>query len=162
MILHVYIDAAYLVLPKDLSRIAGNFHLSNHSPPTTTPKPKLKSPILPVFQTLKYLVESAAEAETGGLLLNGQTMVPIRNNLITIDHPQPENIDLLKSDIKTGVGIFQYFMKTKHSKSWNMKYHWIEDRTKIGHLNPYWKWGIHNWADYFTKHHSPAHHKIMR
>ena len=44
----------------------------------------------------------------------------------------------------------------------NMRYHWLEYRTKMGHLNPYWEKGINNWADYFTKHHLSAYHKIMR
>ena len=103
---------------------------------------------------------SAAEAETGGMFLNVQTMVPIRNTLIAMDHPQPENCSLLKSDSKRGAGIVRLFMKLKRSKSWDMKYHWLEDCTKMGHLNPYWERGIHNWEDYFTKHHPPAYHKI--
>ena len=60
------------------------------------------------------------------------------------------------------VGIIRSFMKPKHSKSWDIRYHWLEDRTKIGHLNHYWEWGINYWVDYFSKHHTPAYHKIMR
>ena len=66
MILHGDTDSAYLVLTKSCSRIDGHFYLSDHPPPTDTPKPKLNSPILTVFQTLKKLVDSAEEAETGG------------------------------------------------------------------------------------------------
>ena len=53
MIIHGDIDAAYLVLPKALSHIAGHFYLSDQPPPTDTPKPKLYGPILTVRQTLK-------------------------------------------------------------------------------------------------------------
>ena len=161
MIPHGDTDSAYLVLPKACSRIAGHSYIGDHPPPTDTPKPKLNGPILTVCQTLKNVVASAAEAEPGGVFLNRQTMVPIRNTLIAMDHPQLENGNPLKSDIKTGVGIFRPFMKPKCSKSWDMKYHWLKDRTKMGHLNTYLEWGIHNWADYFTKHHPPAYHKIM-
>ena len=68
MIIHGDTDAAYLVLPKARSRIAGHFYLSNHPPPTDTPKPKLNGLILTVCQTLKNIVASAAEAETVGML----------------------------------------------------------------------------------------------
>ena len=95
------------------------------------------------------------------MFLNGQTLVPIRNNLIAMYHPQPENGNPLKSDSKTGVGIVRSFMKPKRSKYWDMKYHWLEDCTNMGYLNPYWERGIHNWEDYFTNHHPPAYHKII-
>ena len=50
-------------------------------------------------------------------------------------------------------------MKPKRSKSWDINYHWIEYRTKMGHLNPYWERGIHNRAGYFTKHNPLSYHK---
>ena len=55
--------------------------------PGNTPKPKLNGPILTVFQTLKNVVASEVEAEIGGMFVNGQKMAPIRNTLITMDHP---------------------------------------------------------------------------
>ena len=61
MILHGDTDAAYLVLTKSCSFIADHFYLSDHPPPTDTPKPKLNGLVLTVFQTLKNLVASAAE-----------------------------------------------------------------------------------------------------
>ena len=78
-----------------------------------------------------------------------------------MDHPQPGNGNPLKLDRKTGVGTVCLFMKPKHSKCWDIKYHWLEGRTKMGHFNTYWEWGMHNWEDYFTKHHLPAYHKMM-
>ena len=138
IILHGDTSDAYLFLPKVCSRIAGHVYIRDHPPPTHTPKPKLNSPILTVLQTLKNVVASASDAETGRILLNRQKMVPIRNTLIVMDHPQPENGNPLKLESKTGVGIVHSFMKLKLSKSWDVKYHWLEDRTKMGHLNPYW------------------------
>ena len=61
MILHVDTDAAYLVLPKACSHIAGHFYLSNRLPTNDTPKQKLNGPILTIFQTLKNVVASASE-----------------------------------------------------------------------------------------------------
>jgi hypothetical protein len=43
-----------------------------------------------------------------------------------------------------------------------MLFYCIKDRVKQGQFNLYWGPGFQNLADYFTKHHSPAHHKIMR
>ena len=38
---------------------------------------------------LRKVMASAAEAEYGALLLNGQAVVPIRAILIEVHHPQP-------------------------------------------------------------------------
>jgi hypothetical protein len=75
-------------------------------------------------------------------------------------HPQPPTP--IKTDNLTTLGIVTSLMKPKRSKAWDMRYHWIEDRVNSKHLRPYWDKGIHNWADYFTKHFPPAYHKIMR
>ena len=61
-ILHGDTDAAYLVLPKSSSCIAGHFYLSNHPPPNDTPKPKLNGPILNICQKLENVAASSAEA----------------------------------------------------------------------------------------------------
>jgi hypothetical protein len=44
----------------------------------------------------------------------------------------------------------------------DMRFYWIKDRVKQGQFNVYWSPGCQNLADYFTKHHLPAHHKRMR
>ena len=64
MILSVDSDAAYLVLPKAKSRIAGFYYLTDRD------SSYYNSPILVVCKTLKNVVASAAEAETGGIFLN--------------------------------------------------------------------------------------------
>jgi cytochrome b involved in lipid metabolism len=43
-----------------------------------------------------------------------------------------------------------------------MRFYWIRDRIKQGQFIIHWRAGKDNLADYFTKHHSPAHHKLMR
>jgi hypothetical protein len=43
-----------------------------------------------------------------------------------------------------------------------MRFYWIKDRVKQGQFKIYWGPGFQNLADYFTKHHSPAHHKRIR
>jgi len=54
-------------------------------------------------------------------------------------------------------------MEQKMSKSWDMRFNWLRDKDQVQKLlRIYWERGTKNWADYFTKHHPPAHHKLMR
>ena len=87
MVLHVDSDAAYLVLPEARSRIAGHYFLSDHPDKSLTPTPN--APILTECRTLRHVVASAAEAETGGLFHNARTSLPIRQSLEALNHPQP-------------------------------------------------------------------------
>ena len=43
-----------------------------------------------------------------------------------------------------------------------MRFYWIRDHTIQGQLLIYWQPGITNLGEYHTKHHSPAHHQLMR
>jgi hypothetical protein len=43
-----------------------------------------------------------------------------------------------------------------------MRFYWVKDSVKQGQFHVYWGPGYQHLADYFTKHHSPAHHKRMR
>ena len=43
-----------------------------------------------------------------------------------------------------------------------MRFYWVKDRVKQGQFKIYWEPGRNNKADYFTKHHMPAHHKKVR
>jgi hypothetical protein len=53
-------------------------------------------------------------------------------------------------------------VKQVRSKAINMHFYWIPDRVEQGHFQIYWAPGAKNIADYYTKHHSPAHHRYMR
>ena len=43
-----------------------------------------------------------------------------------------------------------------------MRFFWVRDRVKQNHFKIQWERGKVNRADYFTKHHSAAHHKRTR
>jgi cephalosporin-C deacetylase-like acetyl esterase len=43
-----------------------------------------------------------------------------------------------------------------------MCFYWIQDRVSQGQFAVHWQKGSDNLADYFTKHHPPAHHILMR
>ena len=87
MILNVDSDAAYLVLPRARSRLAGHFFLSSDPQLIRTVLPN--GPILTECKTIRHVVSSAAEAETAALFHNAQAAWPIRHILIALGHPQP-------------------------------------------------------------------------
>ena len=91
---------------------------------------------------------------------NGQTIISIRQALLDLSHPQPPTP--LKTDNSTSNDFVHANMKRKRSKSWDMRYHWLHDRTLQQHLQIYWDRGSNNHADYFTKYHPPIYHKSKR
>ena len=74
MCLHAETDAAYLVLLNARSRYAGFFYLSDR--PTNPPiAPQTNGAVLVICRTLRGVLASAAETETGGVFHNAQTAI---------------------------------------------------------------------------------------
>jgi hypothetical protein len=163
MILMTDTDAAYLVLPSARSRIAGHYYYTNKMNDYSTGTPTPNGPILTECKTLRSVVSSSAEAETGGAYLNAQNVIPLRHILETVfHHPQPKLGSPIITNNITSQGILTHFIKSRKSKTWDMRYHWLEDRIEKKEIQLIWKRGKYNWADYFTKHHPPAYHRAMR
>lgn len=158
MILQVDTDAAYLVLPKARSRCAGHYYLTNDS----LDNPPPNGPIYTLCKTIRNVVSSSAEAETHGAFTNAQEIIPIKRMLEAMGHKQPPNGTPLKTDNKTSHDITTNLIKPRKSKTWDMRYHWLEDQINLKQIFLHWKPGSKNWADYFTKHWAPAYHKLMR
>ena len=159
MILNIESDAAYLVLPKARSRGAVHFFFGND--------PKVKeqmdnAPFHVLCQTIKGVMSSAAEAETGGIYMGGKVACPLRIAAIELGHPQPPDGSPFKTDNSTAHGILTSNMRQKLSKAFDMKFYWMKDRISQKQFDLIWAKGILNKADYFTKHHPPWHHKKMR
>ena len=53
-------------------------------------------------------------------------------------------------------------MRVKRSKSWDMRYNWLRNRTTQQQFAILWDKRIHNLANYLTKHHPLSHHQIKR
>jgi hypothetical protein len=101
---------------------------------TTTKTKKLTNgAILIVSKVLKHVMSSAAEAEIGAVFINAKEGAVLGTTL-----------------------------EEKRTKAMDMRFYWIKDRVKQGQFNVYWGPGFQNFADYFTKHHSPANHKRIR
>ena len=68
--LHIDYDAAYLVVPKARSRIAGFYYCTNRVKDYATQQLLLNGPIAVECKLLQHIVTSAAEAETAGTFHN--------------------------------------------------------------------------------------------
>jgi hypothetical protein len=55
-----------------------------------------------------------------------------------------------------------YTIKQRRFKTIGMRFYWIKDRVQKGEFLIYWACGKDNLADNYTKHHFPAHHRLMR
>jgi hypothetical protein len=156
MILKITSDAAYLVQPKARSRAAVHYHLGWHRNDRTN------GALDVLCQTIKNVVSSAAEAETGGIYLGGKHACPIRAMLHELGHAQPSAGSPFETDNNTAQGILNSKMRRKLSKAFDMRYWWMKDRIHQRQFNLTWAPGKFNLADYFTKHHPPWHHRKMR
>jgi hypothetical protein len=166
MVLHVHSDASYLSESQARSRAGGFFYLSSGAPHFTTaidpngPPPPLNGPILTPCVILKVVVSSAAEAELGALFHNGKEAAALRTTLQDLGHPQPPTP--IQTDNSCAAGIANGTVKQRRSKAIDMRFYWVRDRVAQSHFVVHWRRGSDNLADYFTKHHSPAHHRLMR
>ena len=155
MVLAVHSDASYLNAPNARSRVGGYHFLSND-----TADPPTNGPVLTVAQILKHVVTSAAEAEIGGLFVNAKAAVPERHTLVEMGHNQPATP--MQTDNTTASDILTKKVQPKRTKSMDMRFHWLRDRGCQQNFRFYWRPGHSNKGDYYTKHHSGAHHKATR
>jgi hypothetical protein len=124
---------------------------------TKTGKKLTNGAILIISKVLKHVMSSAAEAEIGAVFINANEGAVFRTTLEELGHPQPPPTPI-KKDNTTATGYSNGTIKQKRTKAMDMHFYWIKYRVKQGQFNVYWGLGYQNLADYFTKHHSPAHH----
>ena len=160
MNLQVESDAAYLVLPNAQSRVAGHFYLEASAKPHKAYASNNNAPILTECYTLRNVVSSAAEAECAGIFHNCVVATGIRNTLNEMGRTQQQT--RVTTDNTTASSFVHSAMRTKRSKSWDMKYNWLRDRTAQKQFEVKWQKGSTNLADYFTKHHAPRVHRALR
>ena len=123
MCLHIDCDAAYLVQTKACSRAAGHFYLSDNPPSNKIcPTPSPNDPELTKFQTIRTVMASVVETETGAILLNCQQTVPIYTALTEMGHPQLPNP--IKTDSATSYGILTGNMRRTCTKAVDMRFHY--------------------------------------
>ena len=74
----------------------------------------------------------------------------------------PQLTTPIQTDNACAAGIVNNTVKQRRSKAIDMHFYWIKDRASKGEFLIHWRRGADNLADYFTKHHSPAHHRLIR
>jgi hypothetical protein len=105
-------------------------------------------------------MSSAAKAKLGVLCLNAKEAVYLRQILEETGHPQPKTP--IQTNNTAAEGVINNKIQPKRTKAMDMRFHWLHDREAQGQFNIYWQPGATNLADYFTKHHPPAHHVNVR
>jgi hypothetical protein len=157
MILYIHSDASYLSEREAKSRAGGFLYMGNIA---DTANKLTNGAILIISTVLKHVMSSAAEADIGAVFINAKEGAVLRTTLEELGHPQPPTP--LETDKTTATGYSNGTIKQKRTKAMDMHFYWIKDRVKQGQFKVYWVPGYRNLADYFTKHHSPAHNKRMR
>jgi hypothetical protein len=158
MQLKIHSDASYLSEPKAKSRIGSYFYLGNKT--NSQKKPLYNGPLLCHTTVLKHVVSSIAESEFGAIFVNAKEGTVTRTTLTEMGHNQ--DATELKTGNTTSDGIINNTVQQKRSKAMDMRFYWVKDRGEQGQFNVGWVPGDTNMEDYFTKHHSPAHHKRMK
>jgi hypothetical protein len=98
---------------------------------------------------VKSVMQSAAEAECGGLYMNAKEAVPMGITLEESNHPQPATP--IRADNSTADGIMNKTVKQKQSKSMDMRFYWLQDRVEQGQFRIFWAPGNINLAEYQSK-----------
>lgn len=155
MILAVHSDASYLSEPKARSRAGGHFFLSTYAsiPPNN-------GAILNIAHVIKHVMSSATEAELAALYIMAREAVYIRIILEELGHKQPPTP--IQTDNSMADAVINGKVQPKRTKAMDMRFHWLRDRECQKQFKFYWRPGKTNYADYWTKHHSAAHHINMR
>jgi hypothetical protein len=105
-------------------------------------------------------VLSAAEAKLGALFYNAKDAAWLQSSLEAMAHPQPPTP--IQTDNAYAAGICDITVEKRRSKAMDMSFDWVQDRVRQGHFRVHWRPGDEKLADYFTKHHAPAHHRRIR
>ena len=85
----------------------------------------LNAAVLVECKTIKHVVSSSAETEVVGLFHNAATALKIREILIKLGHPKPPTS--IKIDNTTAAAFVYDNIHQKRSKSWDMRYYWLQD-----------------------------------
>ena len=138
----------------------GTFYLTANTNLTKVHPKCFNAPLHTECRTTKNVVSSTTEAECAALFHNCTVVVGIWHALEGLCHPQTHTRVI--ANYSTANSFVHSEMRVKRSKSWDMRYNWLRDRIAQVHFHVKWKEGIHNLADYFTKHHLPKHDQIKR
>jgi hypothetical protein len=147
MKLHIVRNASYASEPKARSRVGGYYYLDGKDDPQPGKSPKLNGAIHVESRIMRNVMASAAEAEIGGLFINGQEASYIRNILREMGHPREGPTPII-ADNSTARVFANSTMKSKRSKAMDMRFYWIRNREHQRQIKVFWQKGKDNLADY--------------
>ena len=156
MILKIHSDASYLSEFGARSRVGGYFFLGNNNNADND----FNGPVAIECSVLKNIVSSAAESELGGVFTNATRACGMRTALIEMGHKQPATP--ICTDNTTANDLIAGRIKKRRSRAFDIRYYWVRDRVNQGQFRIYWRPGLLNLADYFTKHFPASYHRKMR
>ena len=156
MVLAVHSDASYVSEQKARSRAGGHFFY----PATPPSHPTVNGAVLNIAHIIKHVMSSATEAELAALYIMAREAVYIRIILEEMGHKQPPT--QIQTDNVMADAVINGKVQPKRTKAMDMRFHWLRDRECKQQFKFYWRPGKTNYADYWTKHHSAAHHVNIR
>ena len=154
MVLKLHSNSSYLNAIGAHSRQGGHFYLGNKTDPDI-----LNGTILNLAGIMKMVLSSAAEAEFGALFHNTKEATPLCTTLKELGHPQPPTPTLVNHS--TAVGLANDTVTQHWSHAIDMCFYWVCDCINQKQFCVFWAPAHLNLADYFTKHHTPSHHRTM-
>jgi hypothetical protein len=157
MIFHIHSDASYLSENEAKSRAGVFFYMGSNN---KTDQKLTNGAILIISKVIKHVMLSAAQAEIGAVFINAKEGAVLRTTLEELGHKQTPTP--METDNTTATGYSNGTITQKRTTAMDMRFYLIKDRVKQGQFNVYSGPGFENLADYFMKHHSLAHHKIIR
>ena len=95
---------------------------------------------------MKNAMSSAAEAEIGALSINTRQAIPAKRALKDMGHKQPASP--IQTDNTTALGFVTKSLNPKETKSTDMKYWWLREKSDQEQFKYYWNKGKQNHADY--------------
>ena len=154
MILKLHSDSFYLNAVGARSCQGGHLYLGNKFKPDI-----LNGAVLNLAAIIKMVLSSTAKAEFGALFHNTKESTPLCTTLEELGLPQPPMPVLV--DNYTAVGLTNDTVTQRRSRAINMHFYWVRDRVNQQQYHMYWAPTHQTLADYFTKHHTPSHHRKM-
>ena len=152
MVLATHSDMGYLNESNARSMVRGHHYLSENIPLTHN-----NGAILNVAEIIKAIMSSASKAELGALNINACEVVEERQILKKMGHPQPSTP--IQTDNSKVEGIINSKVQPKCTKAMDMRFHWLQNcGENQQQFRFFWRPVLFNYADYWTKHHPPAHH----
>ena len=131
MVRNIHSDASYLTEPKARSRAGGHFFLSKNKENAEN-----NGAILNIAKIIKSVVSSAAEAEIGALFINTRQAIPAKRTLEEMGHKQPATP--IQTDNTTALGFVTKTLNPKATKSTDMKYWCLSDKSDQEQFHYYW------------------------